>query len=274
MRTARLICVLLAVTLSLMVTGMAGAAQSLKIAGAGGMIPLVTELAKAYMAEQSDVLIEVNQKSIESTGGIMGASEGRIDIGMSARKLKDDEKKLGLSEFEIARAATVVAVNKGVAVSQISIDKLCMVYSGKIKNWKDLGGADEPILVLTRPDRDATKDSVRKNISCFKDLKEPETVVIVATAPEMAKILSSQKGAIGFADSVAVEDSAGAFRSLKLEGVAPTIDNIRSGKYSVIKNFLLLTKGQPSVTVKGFIDFVKGPKGARIIEANKAVAVK
>lgn len=249
------------------------AAQPIKIAGSGGMIPLVTELAKAYMAENRDVTIEVNQKSIESTGGIMGSAEGRLDIGMSARYLKEDEKSLGLQVVEIARVATVVGVGRGVALSDISSDTLCRVYEGKILNWKELGGPDENILSLTRPDRDATKDSVRKNIPCFRDLRETASVVIVATAPEMAKILSARSNAIGFTDSVAVDDSAGAIHAVKLDGVAPVPDNVRSGKYRVIKNFLLLTKGQPAGPVKGFIDFVRGPKGAKIIEANKAVAM-
>jgi len=251
----------------------AAEAQPLRIAGSGGMIPLVTELAKAYMTEHRDVMIEVNQKSIESTGGIMGAAEGKLDIGMSARYLKEDEKGLGLQVYEIARVATVVGVNRGVALSDITSDALCRIYEGKTVNWKDLGGPNENILALTRPDRDATKDSVRKNIPCFRDLRETASVVIVATAPEMAKILAARGNAVGFTDSVAVDDSAGSIHAVKLDGVAPVPDNVRSGKYRVIKNFLLLTKGQPAGAVKGFIDFVRGPKGAKIIEANKAVAM-
>lgn len=255
-------------------SGVASAAEVVRIAGAGGMIPLVTELAKAYMAENRDVSIEVNQKSIESTGGIKSAAEGKIEIGMTARNLKEDEKGLGLQSVEIARVATVIGVNRQVPLADISAEGLCRVYGGQIGTWKDLGGPNEPIMILTRPDRDATKESVRKGIPCFAGLKENEKVVIIATAPEMTRILSSRSNTIGFTDAVAVDDSAGAIKALNLDGIAPTAENVRNGKYKVIKNFILLTKGQTKGAVKDFIDFVRGPKGARIIEANKAVAVK
>jgi len=237
------------------------------------MIALLNELAKGFMAENKNAVIEINQKSIESTGGIMSAAEGKVDIGMTARSLKEDEKKLGLQTFEIARVATVIGVNKSVTLKEISSDNLCRIYTGKIAKWKDLGDGGK-IVPLTRPDRDATKDTVRKNIACFRDLKEPETVVIIPTAPEMSKILANRPDTIGFTDSVAVDDSAGSIVAVKLDGMAPTTENVRSGAYKIIKNNILVTKGQPDGAVKDFITYIKGPKGARIIEANKAVPVK
>ena len=119
------------------------AEEKIRIAGAGGMIALVTELAKAYMAENKHVVIEVNQKSIESTGGIMSAAEGQIEIGMSARKLKDDEKVRGLTVVEIARVATVLGVNKSVTLKAITSEQLCSIYSGALSNWTDMLQASE-----------------------------------------------------------------------------------------------------------------------------------
>jgi phosphate transport system substrate-binding protein len=258
----------------IIVAGTAFAEEKIRIAGAGGMISLVTELAKAYMAENKNVMIDVNQKSIESTGGIMSAAEGQIEIGMAARDMKENEKTLGLVAFEIARVATVIGVNKSVTIKGISDEQVCKVYSGAITNWKNLGGAAENIVLLTRPDRDATKESVRKGVACFKDLKEAASIVIVATAPDMTKILMNRPATIGFTDAVAVDDSAGSIIALRLDGVAPTTDNVKSGKYKVIKSYELVTKGEPKGSVKAFIDFVKGPKGSKIIEANKAVPVK
>lgn len=258
----------------LMLAGPSFAEEKITIAGAGGMISLVTELAKAYMAEHKNVVIEVNQKSIETRGGIMSAAEGRVDIGMASRPLKDEEKRLGIQGIEIARVANVLGVNKSVTLTDISAENVCRIYAGKAVKWSDAGGPAEPILVLSRPDADATKEAVRKNIDCFKDLKEPASVVMVPTHPEMSKILASRPFTIGFTDTIAVDDSAGAIHSLSLDGVAPTAENVRNGKYKMIKNMNLVVKGEPKPEAKAFIDFVKGPKGARIIEANKAVAVK
>lgn len=246
----------------------------IRIAGAGGMISLVTELAKAYMAENKNVVIEVNQNSIESKGGVMSASEGKVEIGMSARPLKDDEKGLGVQAVEIARLATVVGVNRSVALKDISSVDLCRIYEGKVTNWKDLGAGKDPVLALTRPDKDATKETVRMYVPCFKDLNEASWVVTIATAPEMSKILSVRPNTIGFTDSVAVEKAAGAIVPLKLDGVEPLPENVRTGKYKIIKHNFLVTKGQAAGPAKDFIGFIRGPKGAKIIQAHKAVPVK
>jgi len=254
----------------------AGAAfgeEKIRVAGSGSMISLLNELAKAYMAENKNVVFDINQKSIESTGGVQAAAAGQIDIGLSSRPLKDDEKAI-VHATEISRVATVIGVHKNVMVKEITSEQLCKIYAGSIVSWKALGGNAENIVPLSRPDRDATKETVRKSIVCFKDLKESPAVVIVPTAPEMTKLLSNRPGAIGFTDSVAVDDSDGAIIALKLDGIAPIPDNVRSGSYKIIKNNYLVTKGQPAGVVKAFIDFVKGPRGAKIIEANKGVPVK
>jgi phosphate transport system substrate-binding protein len=165
-------------------------------------------------------------------------------------------------------------VNKSVALKDISSDHLCRIYEGKVTNWKDLGAGKEAILPLTRPDKDATKETVRMYVPCFKDLKEASSVVTIATAPEMTKVLSTRPNTIGFTDSVAVDDSAGAIVGMKLDGVEPSPENIRSGKYKIIKHNFLVTKGQATGAVKEFLGFIKGPKGAKIIQAHKAVPVK
>lgn len=249
-------------------------AATIRVAGSGGMITLVTDLAKAYMAEHKNVVIDVNQKSIQSAGGIMGAAEGRLEIGMANRDLKDKEKSLGLQVEEIARVAVVVGVNKSVPIREITSENLCKAYSGKIANWKDLGGSDEKIIALTKPDSDATKETLRKKIKCFAELKEPDSVVIVQTSLEMAKIIANRPGAMGLTDAVTVDDSNGTIVALKFDGVAPTPENVKSGKYKETQVFTLVTKGQPTGAVKEFINFVKSPKGAKIIETNKAVAIK
>ncbi|MBI5635087.1 MAG: substrate-binding domain-containing protein [Nitrospirae bacterium] len=257
----------------LMFSGSAFAEEKIRIAGSGSMISLLNELTKAYAAEHKDVVFDINQKSIESTGGVRAAAAGQIEIGLVSRSLKDDEKAL-VHAVEISRVATVIGVNRSVTIKAITSEQLCKIYSGNITNWKDLGGAAENIVPLTRPDRDATKETVRKSLACFRELKESATVVTVPTSPEMTKMLSSRPDTIGFTDSVALDDSAGAIIGLTLDGVAPTSDNVRNARYKIIKNNYLVTKGEPRGAVKAFIDFVKGPKGAKIIEANKAVPVK
>lgn len=245
----------------------------IRVGGSGGMIPLVTELAKVYMSEHSDIAIAVSQSSIQSAGGIMGAAKGELEIGMANRPLKEDELSLGLETAEIARVGVVVGLNKNIAIKDISSENLCKVYEGKIKKWSELGGGEGMVVALSKSEKDATKETIRKNIACFRNLKEAETIVVVPTSPQTAKALTNSK-AMGFTDTVDVDASNGAIVALKLDGVEPSIENIRSGKYKVVQIYRLVTKGKPSGAVKGFIDFIKGPKGRKIIEAGGAIPVK
>lgn len=255
--------------------GQATAAEKgkIRIAGSGGMIPLVTELARAYMAEHADTVIAVSQNSIQSAGGIMGAAKGELEIGMANRPLKEGELSLGLETTEIARVGVVVGANKNIAIKEISGENLCKVYEGKIKKWSELGGVEGAVVALTKSETDSTKETVRKNVACFKNLKEAATVLLVPTSPQTAKTLSNSK-AIGFTDTVDVDASNGAIVALKLDGIAPTVENIRSGKYKLVQVYRLITKGKPAGAAKDFLDYIKGPKGRKLIEANGAIASK
>jgi phosphate transport system substrate-binding protein len=253
--------------------GYADGAERIQVAGSGGMIPLVTELAKAYMAENKNAVILVNQKSIQSGGGIKGAASGELGIGMANRPLKDEEKSLGLETVEIARVGVVIGANKRLAIRNISSGDLCNIYSGKTTNWKDLGGSNEKIIALTKPETDATKEAVRNGIACFKGLKEAESIIVIPTSPETTQALTVSK-AIGFVSSADIGASKGNILALGLDGMAPTPDNVASGKYKVAQVYRLVTKGKPAGTIKEFIDFVRGPKGTKVIEATGSVPVK
>jgi phosphate transport system substrate-binding protein len=250
-------------------------AGTLKVAGSGGMISLVTELADAYMKKHPETRIEVKQKSIEAKGGILGAASGRLDIGMAARNLKKSEKDLGLEVHEIARVALVIGVNAETvkAPAGITSRQLCDIYEGKITNWKEIGGADVPIKPLTRPDADSTKVTVRKSIPCFSELKEVSTVVVMPKSKDMFRALSRTPNAIGLTDLVAVFRSRGKIRPLQLDGISPSADAVAKGKWPVVKHMNLILGKKRSREAYDFIRFIRSPEGRKIIEKNQAVPV-
>lgn len=250
-------------------------AETIKVGGSGGMITLVTELSKAYMAKHHGDVIDVMQQSIEAKGGIMGAAEGMLDIGMAARLVRKDELALGLVASEIARVAGVVAVNaESVKLASIKSSQLCEIYSGQIRNWKELGGHDAAIRVFTKPDADSTKGVIRDKIPCFSKLSEAPHVVVMPKAQDMFNALVYNRDSIGITDVVAVDDSRGKLRALNLDGVVPSEENVKSGKWPVVKHYTLVTKGEPGGLAKRFIDFVRSAEGARIISKNRAVPAK
>ncbi len=270
MKTFRLYIILTVILIPTILLG----ADEIRVAGSGGMIPLVTDLAKAYMDEHPDDIIDVMQRSIESTGGIRGTAAGKIDLGTSARPLKGKEQGLGLEVFEIARVASVIGVNaKSVKVDNITSNKLCSVYKGNISSWASLGGSNSKIIVFTRPDGDSTKKVVRKGIPCFKSLTESKNVVVMPKSNDMYNAIMNNQNSIGLTDMVAVGKSRGRIGVLKLDGLEPSGKNVASGKWKLIKRFHVLSKGQPEGLAKKFIDFIKSDKGARIIEENNAVPV-
>ncbi len=254
---------------------LSSSAGVLKVAGSGGMISLVTELADAYMKAHPETRIEVKQKSIEAKGGIIGASKGLLDIGMAARNLKESEKSLGLEVHEIARVALVIGVNADTVKTPegITSEQLCNIYTGKIKNWQEVGGVDRPIKPLTRPDADSTKVTVRKSVPCFRDLKEPSEVVIMPKSKDMFRALMNTPYAIGLTDLVAVGRSGGKIRALKLDGIVPSPETVRSGRWPVVKHLNLLLGKKRSKEAYDFISFIRSPEGQAIIKKNMAVPV-
>jgi phosphate transport system substrate-binding protein len=250
-------------------------AESLKMGGSGGMIPLMNELAKVFMKKNPGDNIEVLQKSLDAKGGIMGAYGGGLDIGLSARLLEPEEMSLNMTAIEIARVATVPGVNAAsVKIKSITSGQICDIYSGMIKNWKELGGHDSQIKPLTRPEPDSTKKAVRKGLQCFSSLKEDSHVITMQTSREMIHALANAPNTVGFTDLVSVDDSAGKVAALNLDGISPSPENVISGKWPIVKNFVLVTKNEPAGLVNRFIGFVRSPQGAEIIKNQKAIAIK
>lgn len=255
----------------LLATGMANA-ETIKIGGSGSMIPMLTELGNAYMKKNPNVKIEVNQKSMGQPGGIAGLNAGAIDIAMSAMELTPDQKKLPVLPLEIARVAGVIAVSKDVTVKSITSQQLCDIYSGKIRNWKQLGGADAPVNAITRPESDSTKVNFRRAFACMANLQEAAEIPNMPKNADMVNALETRKNAIGPVDSIALMNSAGKFREVKIDGKG--YEDMAAGKWPfILHNNLVLGKNRGD-GVKRFLNFIKSAEGQSIIKKDKAIPVK
>lgn len=258
---------MLACLLSLVSPALAGT-ENLSAAASGGMISLVTRLADAYMASHTGDRIEVAQKPIESTGGIRITAEGRLGMGMVARPLKAAELQLGLHATEIARAPLVFGVNRSVEIPGISEADVCRLFRGEFHNGSELGAGGGRIRVRTRPDGDSTKRTVRNQLPCFSDLKEPSTVVVMPQSRNMKKSLSRQAGSIGMLDIIGVSDSHGLIGALPLDGVAPD-----SPAYPIFKSFNRVTRAEPGGLGSTFLRFIRSDRGGERIRENHALPV-
>lgn len=263
---------LIAVTTMLIVaTASVAAAETVKIAGSGGLIAMVSELGKAYMKKNPGDTIEVNQKSLGREGGIMAINKGTIDIAMLASiESKDRSLPLNLTDFAIL--PVLFAVHPSVTVKALSGQQICDIYSGKITNWSQVGGASAPITVLTRPENESAKIGARTGLACFRSLTEAPSAVSLAKSGDMTGSLQKTPNAIGMINTVALADLAGKVLAIKQDGKDVTTTPAAQWPMKTVAVFA--SSKTPSAATKKFISFVKSADGQAVIKREKAYPVQ
>ncbi len=248
-------------------------AEIVTVGGSGGMIPLLTTLGEAYMKKHPQDEIQVNPNSLTQSGGILAAKTGAVDIGMSARQLDARELSYSVDSYHIADVAAGVAVHSNVTVKTITSKQLCAIYSGKIHNWRELGGHDAKIVVFTRPDSDSTKQAFRQAIPCFNELRETPEVISMFTSNAMLAVLQRTPDSIGIIDSIALEQSRGRARLLRLDGKSATAEEVAGGRWPIIKRYTLVLGKDRSKAVDRFMRFIKSREGAALISKHNSLPI-
>lgn len=241
---------------------------TLTMAGSTSMEKLANAAKEVFMEKYPDVT--VTAEFTGSGAGIESVTSGSVDIGNSSRALKDEEKAAGIVENIVAIDGIAVVVNKENTVTEITKEQLVSVYTGEITNWSELGGNDEPIVVVGREAASGTRGG-------FEELLEIEDMCKYAneldsTGAVMAKVASTA-GAIGYVSMDALDDSVIA---LKLDGVEATVDNIKSGSYFLSRPFVMATKGEISEQneiVQAWFEFLKSEEGKEVISTIGLVTV-
>ncbi|MEZ0536574.1 phosphate ABC transporter substrate-binding protein PstS family protein [Caldicellulosiruptoraceae bacterium PP1] len=229
------------------------------IAGSTSVQPLADELAKYFMQLYPKVTIDVQGGG--SSVGIKSAKEGIADIGTSSRELKPDET--GLKEFKIAEDGIAIVVNPKNPISDLTVEKIRDIFSGKIKNWSELGGKNSKILVVTREEGSGTRGAFEEIIMGKTTITN--NAVVQPSTGAVKTTVSQDENAIGYI-SLGVLDSQ--VKAVKVNGVEATEKNARLNKYTIKRPFLFLTKTNPTGVVKEFIDFVLSPEGQAIVSKN------
>jgi len=261
-------------TLSLTLAVQAQAADKIIIDGSTGVAPLVAALAKAYQAQGAATTIDIG-KGLGTKERIQALSDGKIDIAMASHGLNvTDIQRQGMMVHEIGKVAVIFGVNGKVPVANLGDVQVCDIYSGKTKNWKELGGPDLTIVPLTRPDSEVDTQVVRESISCLTNLKMSETVKVMPKAGEMAQELASTAGAIGMTTMTVVEQSQDRVKPLSLRGIRPTAENVQQRTYLLTRDSFLVVKVPAAAAVADFLQFVRSPAGAKVIDANGAVPTR
>ncbi len=248
-------------------------AETVTLAGSGGMIPLLTALGAAHMKKYPHDQIQCNPNSITQSGGILAAKNGAVDIGMSARGLEVRELSYNIDAYHIADVAADVAVHANVRVTNITSKQLCAIYSGKITNWRELGGQDARIVVLTRPESDSTKQAFREGIPCFSELNETPEAISMLKSNDMLFALQRTPDSIGMIDSIALELAKGKARPVKLDGRSASAEEVAAGRWPVVKRYTLVIEKKRKKAVDRFMLFIKSREGAALISKHGGIPV-
>lgn len=248
-------------------------AETVRIAGSGGMIPLLTALGESYMKRHPNDRIEVNKSSLTQSGGIMAVKNGVIDIGMSARNLTESEKDASVETFLIAKVAADVAVHRNVTVRNLTTRQICDIYEGKISNWKEVGGHDARIVVLTRPDSDSTKQAFREGIACFRTMQEGTGVISMSKSHDIQNAMMSIPDSIGLIDSIVLSQTKGRARAVMIDGKKSSPEAVAAGRWPVVKYYNLILGKKRSQGANSFMKFIRSPEGRAVIKKHRGVPV-
>jgi phosphate transport system substrate-binding protein len=252
----------------------AAAQEKIVLDGATGVLPLARALTDAYQQRSPNTRIEVGS-GLGTAPRLQALSEGRIQIAVASHGINADAVRGGnLTVVAVAKGAVVFAVNQTVSVSSITDRQVCAVYGGEITTWSPLGGGENPIAVLTRPPEEVDPEVIRAKLPCFRDLTLIASARVMPRGGDMAKGLAETPYALGMTSMTVVAQSGGRVKALELNGVAPTTENVRSGRYVLTRDFFFVVKGEPTGSIRKFLDFVQGPDGERIILANGAVPAR
>jgi phosphate transport system substrate-binding protein len=235
----------------------------LLITGSSTIAPMIVEIAKRFQTLHPDVQIEVQTGG--SGRGISDAIEGKANLGMVSRALKDNES--GLYSFAIGRDGICLIVHKDNPVQSLTNQQVVDIYTGKIASWKKVGGRDAPITVMNAGEGFGSVELFTQFYHLkYSDIKAQ---LLVGENPTRIKAITENPSGIMYISVGTAERAAAAgapIRPLPVDGVAATRKNIMTGNFPISRPLLLLSKEVPTGLVKEFVSFSLSSQATGIIE--------
>ncbi len=233
--------------------------------GSTSMEKVIGALGEAFEEENQGITFTYNPTG--SGSGITAVSEGRCDIGLSSRSLKDEEKAKGLTETLLALDGIAIIVHPDNPVSDLSLDDIAKIYTGEITNWKDVGGDDGEIVLIGREGGSGTRDGFESITDTEDKCKYRQELT---STGDVITTVAGNPGAIGYASLASVGETV---KALSVGGVAPSETTVKDGSYPVQRPFVLVTKTDASLSdaAQKFFDFATSTDSAELISAAGAV---
>lgn len=235
--------------------------------GSTSMEKVIGALGEAFEGENSGVTFTYNPTG--SGAGITAVAEGRCDIGLSSRNLKEEEIATGLTETVLCYDGIAVIVNQENPVEDLDVETIAKIYKGEITNWKDVGGNDGEIVLIGREANSGTRDGFESITGTEEACQYRQELT---STGDVITTVENNPNAIGYASLASVKDTV---KALKVGGVEPTEDTIKDGSYTIQRPFVLVTKEDTTLsnTAQKFFDFCLSDGAKEIITAAGVVPV-
>lgn len=259
--------------------------NSIQIKGSDTMVNLGQAWAEGYMRKHPESFVAVTGGG--SGTGIAALLNKTCDITISSREIKQKELELAKKkditpkEFKVALDGLAVVVNLKNLISKLTIDQIADIFTGKIKNWGEVGGEDLPIVILSREANSGTYVYFREHVLRRSDEKRTEefseTALLMPSSQSIADEIAQNKNAIGYYGMGYVNPTQKIIAVAKDKNspyAEPTLENVMKGQYYISRPLLIYTNGEPAGLVKDFLDFVSSPEGQEIVKQVDFVPVK
>lgn len=234
--------------------------------GSTSMEKVIGYLSESYSEECGDIKVTYNPTG--SGSGIKAVLEGRCDIGLSSRDLKEEEKQ-NLTATVIAIDGIAIIVNPENKVDDISTEQIYALFGGEIKNWKELGGADAPVVLIGREAASGTRDGFESITNTTEKCKYSQELT---STGDVVQTVASNPNAIGYASLEAVKENV---KAISVDGVYPSKETIQNGSYKIQRDFVFVTKKDTELSsaAKEFFDYSTSPAADNLIEKAGAIPV-
>lgn len=265
--------ILVGITLLFFAFGVWAQVKSINIVGSTTVLPIAQACAEKFMDLKKDVNVSV--KGGGSGVGIAALIDGTCDIANSSRAMKKEEvekaKGKGINPVEhvIAKDGLAIVVHPSNPVKALTVEQVRDIYSGRISNWREVGGKDMKIVVVSRDSASGTYEAFHELV--LKGDKLRGDALLLASNQAVATTVAQTEGAIGY---IGLGYLSSSVKALDIDGVKPSKETVVNGSYKLSRPLFMYTNGEPKGLVKEFIDFVLSPEGQKIVEEQGFVAVK
>jgi len=261
----RKIIVILLIALLAYVISWSASARDVTVSGSSTVMPLAEVAAEEFNTMQKDYVVTV---SAGGTGaGILGIAERKNDIAMASREVTEDEKQRfgdSFQEFLVGQDGISLAVSDEIyqaGVKGLSRQQVRGIYSGNITNWKEVGGPDAEIYVISREEGSGTRDDFNEIVLGKRDAEMPGVNTVANGGAEVKTAIAGSDKAIGY---LGFNYLGNGVEGIAFNGVMPSYDNIKFDLYELHRHLYFYTFGKPTSGAQAFIDFVRGPQGQKI----------